>query len=62
MDVLLAVPLLAAAVVLTVFLIAFPWLVLLWLYDIRRATRRQAELMERMGHAEGWLPSAPPKR
>lgn len=62
MDLLISLPLAVAGVVVAVILVAFPFLVLIWLYDIRRASRRQADLLERMGHAQGWLASVPPRK
>jgi len=54
--------LLLAIVALVAFVVVVPFLVLIWLYDIRTATKRQADLLERMGRAQGWLPATPPKR
>lgn len=62
MDLVIGLALLLVGVIVAAFLVVLPFLVLIWLYDIRSATKRQADLLERMGRTQGWLPATPPKR
>lgn len=56
MDLVIGLAVLLGVVALAVVVLLLPFVILLWLYDIRAATRRQVELLERIGRAGGWLP------
>lgn len=62
MDLVVGLAVLLAAVALAAVVLLFPFLALMWLYDIRASERRQVELLERMGRAGGWLPKGGTER
>jgi len=61
-DLVVGLAVLLGAVALAAVVLLFPFLALMWLYDIRASERRQVELLERMGRAGGWLPKGGAER